>query len=95
MTALLAKMPTVHQNAVSYSCASASPVSARRPMIRAAARPEHPPAAGADRPQLAAVIRNVTDSVVHGGNGRDGTRRGQGPARCQPSDIRPGEHMAA
>jgi len=37
MTALLAKMPTVHQNAVSYSCASASPVSAWRPMIRAAA----------------------------------------------------------
>ena len=50
-------------------------------------RPEHPPAASRDRPQLAAIVRDVNRAVVHGRGGGDRAGRGQRPPRRQPAHV--------
>ena len=57
-------------------------------------RPQHPPAAGRDRPQLAAVVRDVDRAVVHGRGRGDRAGRGQRPPRRQPAHVGRGDRHA-
>jgi hypothetical protein len=56
-------------------------------------RPQHPPAASCDRPQLATVVRDVNRAVVHGRGGRDRAGCGQRPPRRQPAHAGRGDLM--